>query len=158
MDENHNADVMLEIPEALVQHRRSFSLIWLVPLVALLIGGWLAVKAFTEKGPTVTIAFEDANGLEAGKTKIKYKEVEIGQVESIRLSEDASHVIVHADMVKQAEDFLTESTRFWVVRARVTGGGKSRGWEPFFQVLTLLLIQAKTENPLAILGGLKYRP
>lgn len=111
-----------EFAEPVVQIRRSFSLVWLVPVVAILIGGWLAIKAVSEKGPTITIAFKTANGLEAGKTKIKYKDVEIGQVEAIRLSEDASHVVVVADMVNMAGNFLNENTRFWVVRARVAGG------------------------------------
>jgi paraquat-inducible protein B len=103
----------------------SFSIVWLVPLVAALIGGWLVYKAFSEKGPTITITFETAEGLEAGKTKIKYKDVEVGQVESIDISEDLSHVIVTAELGKRAKKYLTESTRFWVVRARVAAGGVS---------------------------------
>jgi paraquat-inducible protein B len=94
-----------------------------VPLVALLIGGWLAFKAISEKGPTITITFKTAEGLEAGKTKIKYKDVEVGQVESIDLSEDGSHVIVTAQLRKSSERHLTENTRFWVERARVGAGG-----------------------------------
>jgi paraquat-inducible protein B len=94
-------------------------------LVALLIGGWLAYKAITEKGPTITITFKSAEGLEAGKTKIKFKDVEVGQVEEIRLSPDLSHVMVTAQLTKDAKDYLSENTRFWVVRARVAGGGVS---------------------------------
>jgi paraquat-inducible protein B len=111
-------------PEAIVKTKKSFSfsLVWLVPVVAALIGGWLVYKALSEKGPTITITFETAEGLEAGKTKIKYKEVEVGQVESITLGEDGSHVIVTAEMVKGTEEHLTENTRFWVVRARVAAG------------------------------------
>jgi paraquat-inducible protein B len=120
-ENNHDADVAAEMAVPVARRRKSFPLVWLVPVVALLIGGWLAVKAISEKGPIITIAFKDANGLEAGKTQIKYKEVEIGKVKSIHFSEDASHVIVTAEMVKQAERFLAETTRFWVVRARVTG-------------------------------------
>jgi paraquat-inducible protein B len=112
-----------QVPEAVVQTRkRQFSIVWLVPVVALLIGGWLAYKALSEKGPTVTLTFRTAEGLEAGKTKIKYKNVEVGQVETINLSEDLTHVIVTAEMVHGADPYLTEDTRFWVVRARVTAG------------------------------------
>jgi paraquat-inducible protein B len=114
-------------PDAIVKTKKgfSFSIVWLVPIVAALIGGWLVYKALSEKGPTVTITFLTAEGLEAGKTKIKYKDVEIGQVESIDLAKDLDHVIVTAEMHKDAGPYLSENTRFWVVRARVAAGGVS---------------------------------
>ncbi len=105
--------------------KRRISIVWLVPLVALAIGGWLVYKAFTEKGPTITISFNSAAGLEAGKTKVKYKEVEMGQVVSIDLDDQLSRVILKAELVKRAEKFLSQNTRFWVVRARVAAGGIS---------------------------------
>lgn len=107
---------------ARVKSGRHFSVVWLVPLVALLIGGWLAFKAISEKGPIVTITFVSAEGLEAGKTKIKFKNVVIGQVEKIRLSDDLKHVLVTAELSKDTEKYLNDKTRFWVVRARVSGG------------------------------------
>ena len=110
-----------EVPAAAVKTRRSrFSLVWVVPVVAALIGGWLVVKALTEKGPEITITFKSAEGLEAGKTKIKFKDVEIGVIEEVHLGGDLSHVITKAQLVKEAERFLSENTRFWVVRARVS--------------------------------------
>jgi paraquat-inducible protein B len=110
-----------ELPAATVDsRRRRFSLVWVVPVVAALIGGWLIVKALTEKGPEVTITFKSAEGLEAGKTKVKFKDVEIGLVEEIRIAEDASHVVVKAQLVKATERFISDNTRFWVVRARVS--------------------------------------
>jgi len=115
-----------EIPEAVVETQsRRISIIWIVPLVAILIGAWLVYKTVSEKGPQITIRFESAAGLEAGKTKIKHKDVELGLVEKIELTEDLSHVIVTANLVKQAEAFLSENTRFWVVRARVDVSGVS---------------------------------
>ncbi len=108
--------------EPVVQAKRRFSIVWIVPLVALAIGGWLAIKAIREKGPTITITFATADGLEAGKTKIKFKDVEIGQVETISLQDDASKVVVTAQMVKGSEPFLTDQTKFWVVRPRISGG------------------------------------
>ena len=112
-----------ELPEAVVTtRRRQISIVWVVPLVALLVGAWLVYKALSEKGPTITIAFKSAEGLEAGKTKIKFKDVELGQVTEIHLSADLSHVVVTADLVKQAQEFLSTNTRFWVVRARVAAG------------------------------------
>jgi len=115
-----------EIPEAVVQSRISqFSIVWIIPLVAVLIGVWLIYKAQSEKGPTITMTFQTAEGLEAGKTKIKYKEVDLGQVQKISLGPDLSQVVVTAKLVKQAEDLISENTRFWVVRARINVSGVS---------------------------------
>ncbi len=111
-----------ELPEAAVRPPRRFGLVWVIPLVALLVGLWLAFKAIHEAGPTITITFKSAEGLEAGKTRIKYKDVVIGKVNAIRLSEDLTKVTVTADLQKEMEDYLTENTRFWVVRARVAAG------------------------------------
>lgn len=112
-----------ELPEAVVSTRRhQISIVWFVPLVAILIGGWLVYKTLSEKGPTITVSFKSAEGLEAGKTKIKYKDVELGQVTEIRLTPDLSRVLVAAELVKEAEDFLSANTRFWIVRARVAAG------------------------------------
>ncbi len=118
-------------PAAEIRAKRSISIVWVVPLVALLIGGWLAYKAFSEKGPTITITFESAEGLEAGKTKIKYKDVEIGEVKEITISKDISHVVVTAELKKGVTPYLTDKTRFWVVRARV-GAGQVSGLGTIF--------------------------
>jgi len=119
---DHDTDrtTLGEVPRPAVKTKRQFSIVWLIPLVAALIGAWLAYRTLAEKGPTITIIFQTAEGLEAGKTKIKYKDVEIGKVDAITLSRDLSNVIVTADLVKQAEPYLTDKARFWVVRARVT--------------------------------------
>lgn len=113
-----------DIPEAVATPRsgRSLQLVWLIPLVAALVGGWLAVKAILEKGPTVTVTFATAEGLEKGKTKIRYKDVEIGLVTDVALSHDTSRVVVTAELVKDAGKYLVEDTRFWVVRPRISGG------------------------------------
>jgi len=107
------------IPEAQIQTKRSFSIIWVVPIIALLIGGWLFIKAQATKGPTITITFQHADDLTAGKTKIKFKNVEVGEVTSINLNDDLSGVVVTAELNRDAEQYLTEKTRFWVVRARI---------------------------------------
>lgn len=120
------------LPEAVVSTRRHISIVWLVPLIALLIGGWLAYKALTEKGPTITITFDTAEGLEAGKTKIRFKAVEMGVVQAIELNEDLSNVIVTAELVKDAEKYLTSETLFWVVRAHLAAGGEVSGLGTLF--------------------------
>lgn len=116
-----------DLPDAVAvgKSRWSLSLVWVIPLVAALIGGWLAVKTVLERGPTITITFKTAEGLEAGTTKIKYKNVDVGEVKTITLSEDRSRVIVTAQFSKQAESILVDDSRFWVVRARVAGGSVS---------------------------------
>ncbi len=110
------------VPEAVVRDGSSFSLVWVIPLVAVLIGGWIGWRALSEQGPTVTIEFKSASGLEAGKTRVAYKDLQMGEVKSIVLSEDISHVVVTAELVPGAENFLTENTRFWVVRPQVSAG------------------------------------
>jgi len=123
--ENNLEPDLSDLPQADVRSKKQISIVWLIPIVAVLIGGWLAYKGLSEKGPMVTITFESAEGLEAGKTLMKYKDVKLGQVQSIRFNADLSRVIVTAELVKEAEPFLTENTRFWVVRPRVTASGVS---------------------------------
>ncbi len=110
---------------AAVRKRGGISLVWIVPLVALVVGGWLAYKAVSEKGPVITITFSSAEGLEAGKTKIKYKDVVIGQVEGIHLGDDLKHVVVTAELEKDYGRYLNDQTRFWVARAQIRGGTAS---------------------------------
>ncbi len=105
-----------------VSSRRSISIVWIVPLVAVLIGAWLVYKAVTEKGPTITISFNTAEGLEAGKTKVRFKNVEVGTVKAIEIPDDLTQILLTVEMVKGATSFLTDNTKFWVVRARVTAG------------------------------------
>lgn len=109
-------------PEAKIQKKSGISTVWLIPIVAAFIGAFLAYKAISEQGPSITIHFKSAEGLVAGKTKIKFKDVEMGQVTAIEVSPDLSHVIVTAQLVNGAEKYLTEKTRFWVVTARVAAG------------------------------------
>lgn len=108
--------------EAVVETRSRPSIVWLIPVIAALVGGFVAWRAFSERGPEITIALASAEGLEAGKTEIKYKDVAVGLVEDVALEADLSGVVVHARMVKGAERWLTEQTRFWVVKPRVAGG------------------------------------
>jgi paraquat-inducible protein B len=123
--ENNLEPDLADLPQAEVQSKKQISIVWLIPIVAVLIGGWLAYKGLSERGTMISITFESAEGLEAGKTVVKYKDVKIGEVESIRFNADLSQVIVRAELFKEATPFLTENTRFWVVRPRVTASGVS---------------------------------
>lgn len=124
-DEDPNPNNFEELAEVTVRKKRGISIVWIIPLVAALIGGWLTYKTISEQGPTVTITFEGGGGLEAGKTKIKYKSIAIGTVKRVHISPDLSHVIVIAEFSKHAEPHLTENSRFWVVRPQVGLGGIS---------------------------------
>jgi paraquat-inducible protein B len=114
-----------ELPEARIERRRGISLVWLVPLVAGAIAIWLGYTTLRERGATVTISFESAEGLEADTTRVKYKEVDVGLVEEVELSDDLSHIIVTARIDRSLEDHITEGTRFWIVRPRVGASGVS---------------------------------
>ncbi len=117
-----NATPADDVREAVVERRSRPSLVWVIPIVAALVGAWLTLHTFSQRGPAVTIRFDTAEGLEAGKTKVKYKDVEIGSVESIELTDDLAEVVVTARLVKSAREYLREGTRFWVVRAQVSAG------------------------------------
>jgi paraquat-inducible protein B len=114
-----------ELPEVEVRTRRGISLVWLIPLVAGAIAIWLAYATLQEKGPKITVLFDSAEGLEAGKTPVKYLNVEVGLVDDVALSEDLSHIIVTADLDKSMAAHMKEGTRFWIVRPRIGRGGIS---------------------------------
>lgn len=111
-------------PAAAVRRSR-ISLIWLIPLVAAVIAAWLGWRTVSQEGSTVTLTFRGADGLTAGQTRVRHKAVELGQVEAIRLSDDMSHVIVTVKMRREAEPYLTDNARFWVVRPRISSGSLS---------------------------------
>lgn len=124
MSDTHSPPELEKIPDAIVdKHRRRAShLIWLLPAIAALIGLSLAITSYMNRGPVITITFMSGDGIESGKTKIKYKDVQIGEVKSVTISKDRSHVVVTAEFKKDAEGLLMKDTRFWVVRPRISGG------------------------------------
>jgi len=126
-DSHDNGNLPPDIPEPVTVPRSRWlpSLVWLIPLVAALIGIGLVVKSIAGRGPTITISFTTAEGLEPGKTNVKYKDVDIGSVKTIRLSKDHTRVVVEVQLSKQAEDFAVTDTRFWVVRPRIGTSGVS---------------------------------
>ncbi|MBV6322183.1 intermembrane transport protein PqiB [Duganella violaceipulchra] len=125
MPENESGAPPLPEPRVEKANRWLPSLVWLIPLLAALIGLALVAKSVLDQGPTVTVSFRSADGLEPGKTKVKYKDVDIGLVRSITLSRDLSKVLVLIDMSKEAKRFTAADTRFWVVRPRVGASGVS---------------------------------
>jgi len=123
MDEPEDGD----LPEAVaVAPRRSrFSPIWIIPILAAAVAIGIAWQRIASEGPTITITFKSADGIEAGKTFVKYKEVNIGQVTGLRLTDDVANVEVTAKIAKSAADLIVEDAHFWVVRPRISLSGVS---------------------------------
>lgn len=147
------------IPAAVVDTPRRFRipLVWIIPLVAALIGLFLAVRTYYAQGPTITIAFRTGVGLEPGKTRIKYKDVDVGQVSSVALAEDGSHVIATARLAREAARLLVEDTRFWVVSARVSGSSVS-GLDTLLSGAYVGMDVGKSEEPQRDFVGLDEAP
>lgn len=108
-----------------VKRSKKISFVWLIPVLALVLGVWLLYRHKSDEGPVIEISFDDASGLEVGKTKVKFRDVELGDVTDIRLSPDVSSVIVSVRMSKDTLPFLNESAKFWVVKPRVGVGAIS---------------------------------
>ncbi len=111
--------------EPTVRERGGPSLVWLIPILTLVIGAWLVLQTLTDRGPLVTVTFRTAEGIEVEKTRIKYKSLDIGLVESVKFSSDFSRVEVRARLAKDAAHFLRRDTRFWVVRPTLSARGIS---------------------------------
>lgn len=115
----------MEVSKPEVHHQSGPSLVWLIPLITLLVGAWLVVKTVSEQGPQATISFKTAEGIEVGKTRVKYKNVDIGVVDTVNFSDDFSHVVVTIDFNHGTENFLRRDTRFWVVKPQLSIRGAS---------------------------------
>ena len=100
-------------------------LVWILPAVVVLVGAFVVVRERILQGTSIEIRFENAEGLEANKTKVRYKDVDIGEVRDIRVGDDRKEVIVTADIHRNAKAYLVDDTRFWAVRPRVSGAGVS---------------------------------
>lgn len=114
-------------PQATVVPRtqRRISIVWIVPLFAALVAIGIAVQRIMSEGPTITVIFKSAQGVEAGKTFVKYKDVNIGQVTKVQLAPDYKNVELTAKIDKSAEGLIVEDAKFWVVEPRVTLSGVS---------------------------------
>lgn len=119
-------NLVTEAPALVVRPRRKYpTVVWIIPVIAALIGLWLLIHNITSRGPVITISFKSAEGLEVGKTKLRFKDVDIGQIKALSLSQDRKSVIVTAQLIKSAADLLSSDTRFFVVRPRISGGSVS---------------------------------
>jgi paraquat-inducible protein B len=105
--------------QADITQGRKFSGVWLIPILALVLGIYMVVDNLMNEGPEIEISFTTANGLEQGKTKVKYRDVDMGLVQEVRLNDKLDGVIAKIKLDRQALDLLREDTRFWVVTARI---------------------------------------
>lgn len=119
------------LAEATARRSRRVSVIWVIPLVALAIGAWLAWDTLSKEGPTIEVSFDNAEGLTPGQSQLKFKDIVFGTVKSLALSADHDHVIVAIATTRQAGPLLTDKTVFWVVKPRLFAGNIS-GLETIF--------------------------
>ncbi|MCS5563456.1 MAG: MlaD family protein, partial [Oleiphilaceae bacterium] len=105
--------------------RTRLSAVWLIPLAAALIGLWLVFSYLSSQGPVITLTLADAEGINAGKTPVKTRNVQVGLVESVRLSDDMSHTLLTVQMQSDTDRMLARDTRFWVVKPRISREGVS---------------------------------
>lgn len=112
-------------PEEARAQLQRVSLVWLIPVVAVLVAAYLGWQTYSHRGPTITVTFRSADGLAAGQTPVRYKAVQIGTVRTIHLSEDLQQVRVEIRMETTITPRLTTNARFWVVRPRLTASNVS---------------------------------
>ena len=116
-------EVLPDLPEATARPRRSrLSVVWIIPIIAALLGGWIAVQKLLAEGPTIEISFASAEGLVAGTTTVKYNGVDVGKLQSLKVAGDRQRIIARVQMAPETKDWLLEDTWFWVVRPRIAGG------------------------------------
>lgn len=105
--------------------RQGISIIWFIPFIALIFGGWLGVKALSEQGVFITIEFENGSGIVPKKTEVRYKGLVTGMVSKVVPSDDLQSVIAEVEMSKTFADYLTQDTQFWLVSADISLQGVS---------------------------------
>ncbi len=116
---------MTDLPVARTRPASNWSAIWILPLIALLIGGWLAWQAYSQRGIAIEVVFDSGEGIEVGKTQVVYKGMSVGAVRALTLdgSQGSGGVVATLEIDKSAEDYLRQDTRFWLVRPSVTLAG-----------------------------------
>ncbi len=112
-----------QLTQAKIKHIRQWSPIWIVPIAALLIGAWMLFNHFQQQGEMLLLIAEDAEGIIAGKTQIKNRSVDVGQVVSVELSKDLNQVMIKARMKPNVTPLLNEDSQFWVVKPQIGRGG-----------------------------------
>ncbi|MFP4864307.1 intermembrane transport protein PqiB [Providencia rettgeri] len=114
-----------ETPQAnaKISKLKSWSPVWVIPIVTLLLGAWVLFYHFSNQGPEVTLITYNAEGIEAGKTKIKSRSVDIGVVESVTLDDNFSRVIIKARLNNEMKELLRTDSAFWIVKPTIGRDG-----------------------------------
>jgi len=134
-----------ELPKARVRRGRLFRLVWVVPVVAAAIGGWLIFQHLRTFGPEIAITFSDGAGLRVGQTPLKYRGVAIGEVSQVELAPDQKHVVVRARLVRSAASIAREGSTFWIVRPQV-GWGNVTGLSTVLSGPEIQVLPGKTDG------------
>ncbi len=113
------------VGRAFVRAARRLSVIWIIPIVAVVVGAWLAWNTLSKEGPTITISFEGAEGLQAGQSQLRFRDFALGTVQGLTLARDHSHVLVTVATTREAVPLLTDTTIFWVEKPRLFAGNLS---------------------------------
>ncbi|MCE7596335.1 MlaD family protein [Vibrio fluvialis] len=108
-----------------VRRNKGISPLWILPILTMILAGWLVVKAIHDAGDRIQIYFSDAQGLVAGRTTIRYQGLEVGMVRDIKLSSDLNSIYVEADVYPEATRLLSADTRFWLVKPTASLSGVS---------------------------------
>src|SRR6185437_3556377 len=111
--------------QATVRRKRRFPVMWVLPIIAILIGAWLAWDTLSKEGPRIVVSFENAEGLQIGQSQLKFKDITLGTVKALDFAPDRRNVLVTIATTSQAEPFLTAGTQFWVVKPRLFAGNIS---------------------------------
>ena len=125
MPEQSKTNQMPGLPRVSQRPKRNLGWVWLIPIVAALVGLSILYHSWSKQGPRIFITFQSATGLEAGKTQLRYRDVVIGLVKEIRLTDTRDKVVVEAELNKDAAGMANESTQFWVVKPRIGISGVS---------------------------------
>ncbi|GHB91848.1 intermembrane transport protein PqiB [Cerasicoccus arenae] len=152
--DNQNKD---SLPEVVVTKHSGFSIIWVVPIIALLVAGWLIYNSYSKRGPDITITFQDGSGLVAGKTEIQYRGVKVGMVEKVHLDEKLSQVVLSARLDKSAAGLATNGSSYWVVRPQIGLGGV-RGLDTLLSGPYIGVSPGKESTPAKSFIGLPEQP
>ncbi|MFV1979388.1 MAG: intermembrane transport protein PqiB, partial [Myxococcota bacterium] len=142
---------------AAVSQKRGINPIWFVPVIALLLGISMVVYTIQQEGPEITIRFVTAEGIVEGKTKLKLRDVDIGVVEDVHLTDDAENVVVVASLENEAESLLRSDTQFWVVRPRIGKTGVS-GLSTLLSGGYIQLVPGRESTPERDFVGLEEPP
>jgi paraquat-inducible protein B len=118
-------------PTPRLSRRPALPLVWIVPLLSLAIGGWLIYGEFKNRGPEITVEFDDCSGIEAGQTTLEYRGVNVGLVRSIELAPDLRHALVHVRLRRNAAELARQGSIFWIARPEIGFTGV-RGLDTLF--------------------------